>query len=141
MRRREFVALMGASVTWPFAAKAQQAGRTYRLGALYATPRNDAVVPVFFEALRRLGFIESQNLTVDYRDAYAQHIEKLSEWAAELVKARVDVIATVGDLGIRAAHNKDHSDPCHYGRYGWGRTSELDGSAKWKYYWRQYSRD
>ena len=111
MRRREFIALMGASVTWPFTALAQQAGRTYRLGALYATPRNDAVVPVFFEALRRLGFIESQNLTVDYRDAYAQHIEKLSEWAAELVKARVDVIATVGDLGIRAAQDATKTIP------------------------------
>jgi hypothetical protein len=40
--------------------------------------------------MRRLGFIEGQNLTVDYR-AYAQHIDKLSEWAAELSKARVDV--------------------------------------------------
>jgi putative ABC transport system substrate-binding protein len=69
------------------------------------------VVPVFFEALRRLGFIESQNLTVDYRDAYAQHIEKLSEWATELVKARVDVIATVGDLGIRAAQDATKTIP------------------------------
>jgi hypothetical protein len=42
------------------------------------------------------------NITVDYR-AYAQHIDKLSEWAAELSKARVDVITTVGDLAIRAA--------------------------------------
>ena len=32
MRRREFIALMGASVTWPFTALAQEAGRTYRLG-------------------------------------------------------------------------------------------------------------
>jgi hypothetical protein len=32
MRRREFIALMGASATWPFTALAQQAGRTYRLG-------------------------------------------------------------------------------------------------------------
>jgi hypothetical protein len=65
-------------------------------------PRSDAVVPVFLEAMRRLGFIEGQNLTFDYR-AYAQHIDKLSEWAAELSKARVDVITTVGDLAIRAA--------------------------------------
>jgi hypothetical protein len=36
MRRREFIALMGASVTWPFAAVAQEPGRTYRLGFLSA---------------------------------------------------------------------------------------------------------
>ena len=63
MKRREFIALMGASVAWPFAALAQQAGRTYRLGCLWSvraamTPRYKA----FFDELRRLGFIEGQNL-------------------------------------------------------------------------------
>jgi hypothetical protein len=101
MRRREFIALFGASVTWPFATLAQQLGAALSSGLLRG-PRSDAVVPVFFEAMRRLAFIEGQNLTFDYR-AYAQHIDKLSEWAAELSKARVDVITTVGDLAIRAA--------------------------------------
>ena len=50
MRRREFVALMGASVTWPFAALAQQAGRTYRLGCLLSTPRSEYAA--LFDELR-----------------------------------------------------------------------------------------
>jgi putative ABC transport system substrate-binding protein len=64
MRRREFIALAGAGVAWPFAALAQQPGRTYRLGVLYAAPRDDVVVTAFFEGVRRQGFIEGQNLTV-----------------------------------------------------------------------------
>jgi hypothetical protein len=61
MRRREFIALMGASVTWPFAAMAQQPGRTYRLGALLSTPRDTPIAKAFFGELRRLGFTEEQN--------------------------------------------------------------------------------
>ena len=50
------------------------------------------------------------NITVDYR-AYAQHIDKLSEWAAELSRARVDVRTTVGDLAIRAAQEATKTIP------------------------------
>jgi hypothetical protein len=38
MRRREFIALTGASVVWPFAALAQEPGRTYRVGGLSSSP-------------------------------------------------------------------------------------------------------
>ena len=64
MRRREFIALMGASVALPFAALAQEPGRTYRLGVLFAGPRRGDVVTAFFEGVRRQGFIEGQNLAV-----------------------------------------------------------------------------
>jgi putative ABC transport system substrate-binding protein len=67
MRRREFVALMGASVAWPFAAVAQQAGRTYRLGCLFAG-RFPELWNAFVEPARRHGFVEGQNLTVDFRN-------------------------------------------------------------------------
>jgi putative ABC transport system substrate-binding protein len=53
-------------------------------------------VPVnvaFLEELRRRGFIEGKNLTVEWR-AFAEHVDLMSEYAAELVKARVDVIVT-----------------------------------------------
>ena len=74
MRRREFIALMGASVAWPFAALAQEPGRTYRLGYLIAlSARCDLCNMAFFDELRRRGFIEGQNLTVEYR-AYGQHV-------------------------------------------------------------------
>ena len=66
MRRREFIALMGASVALPFAATAQEAGRTYRLGIVTINPSNDAVFNALFDGLRRLGFIEGKNLTVEY---------------------------------------------------------------------------
>ena len=70
MRRREFIALMGA---WP-AAEAQEAGRTYRLGMLQAIPRDTPPENTVFDELRSHGFIEGQNLTVDYRD-YGAHFD------------------------------------------------------------------
>ena len=83
MRRREFAACMGASVAWPFAAMAQEPGRTYRLGCLVASPRDAPRYVAIFDELRRRGFIEGQNLTVGYR-AYAQHVELIPQYAAEL---------------------------------------------------------
>ena len=110
MRRREFIALIGASVAWPFAAMAQQAGRTYRLGCLLPRPRDTPVNVAFFDELRRRGFIEGQNLTVEYR-AYGQHVDLIPQYAAELVKARVDVIAAAGDEAVRAVQQATKTIP------------------------------
>jgi putative tryptophan/tyrosine transport system substrate-binding protein len=109
MRRREFIALMGASVTWPFAAMAQQqAGRTYRLGCLLVSPPNEYVA--FFDGLRRRGFIEAQNLTLEYR-AYGEHVDLIPQYAAELVKARVDIIVANGDETVRAIQQATKTIP------------------------------
>ena len=65
MRRRELITLMGASVAWPFAAMAQEPGRTYRVGGLSNGPRTqNPVFAAMFDELRRAGFIEGQNLIV-----------------------------------------------------------------------------
>jgi putative ABC transport system substrate-binding protein len=110
MRRREFIALVGASVAWPFAAMAQEPGRTYRLGCLLSSPRDTPVYRAFFDELRRRGFIEGQNLTVEYR-AYGQHVDLIPQYAAELVKARVDVIAVSGDETVRAVQQATKTIP------------------------------
>jgi putative ABC transport system substrate-binding protein len=66
---------------------------------------------LFFDELRRRGFIEGQNLTVEYR-AYGLHLDLISQYAAELVKARVDVITTAGtDDTIRAAQQATTTIP------------------------------
>jgi putative tryptophan/tyrosine transport system substrate-binding protein len=110
MWRREFIALAGASVAWPFAAGAQQAGRTYRLGRLLSTPRGSPANIAWFEKLRRHGFIEGQNLTIEYR-AYAQHVDLIPQYAAELVNARADVIATAGEEAVRAVQQATKTIP------------------------------
>jgi putative ABC transport system substrate-binding protein len=110
MRRREFIALMGASVARPFAAMAQEPGRTYRLGCLFARPRDNPPYTTFFDELRRCGFIEDQNLTVEYR-VYAQHVDLIAQYAAELVKARFDVIATAGEEAVRAVQHATKTIP------------------------------
>jgi putative ABC transport system substrate-binding protein len=102
MRRREFIALMGASVTWPFAALAQQPGRTYRLGGVSISPRSAPYFMAMFDELRRQGFIAGQNLTIEWRVCGAE-TDLVPQFVAELVKAQVDVIYIAGDAGIRAA--------------------------------------
>ena len=64
----------------------------------------------FLEEIGRQGFIEGKNLEVDYRD-FAFHSDRLLEYATELAKARVDVIDTVGDAGIRAAQDATKTIP------------------------------
>jgi putative tryptophan/tyrosine transport system substrate-binding protein len=103
IRRREFITLLsGAATTWPFAARAQEPRRIYRIGSLHLAPRDAPQQAALLEELRRLGFIEGQNVAVDWH-GYGLHIEQLEEHAAELVKAQVDVIVTGGDAGVRAA--------------------------------------
>jgi putative tryptophan/tyrosine transport system substrate-binding protein len=115
MRRREFIALLGARVARPFAAMAQEPGRTYRLGWLSPFTRDVPfnVVPfnvAYFDELRRRGFIEGQNLTIDFR-AFTTHLDLISQYAAELVTARPDVIYAGGGVATRAVQQATKSIP------------------------------
>jgi putative ABC transport system substrate-binding protein len=110
MRRRKFIRLLGASATLPFAAVAQQAGQTYRLGVLLPHPRDAPINVAFLDEFRRRGFVEGRNLTVEWR-AYGLHFDLISQYAAELVGARVDVITTGGEEAIRAAQQATKTIP------------------------------
>jgi len=103
MKRRDFITLLGgATAAWPLAARAQEPGRIYRLGAVVTSPREAPHHVGFFAELRRLGFIEGRNLAVDER-GYALRVEQIDEHAAELAKSDVDVITVGGDAAVRAA--------------------------------------
>jgi putative tryptophan/tyrosine transport system substrate-binding protein len=111
MRRREFIILVGgAAAVWPLAAHAQEPNRIYRLGNLHVFPRQAPWYVALFDELRRLGFIDGQNLSVD-EHGYGLRVDQLVEHASELVKAQVDVIIAGGDTAIRAAQHATATIP------------------------------
>src|SRR5262249_25924252 len=101
LKRREFIALLGGAAAWPLAARGQEPGRIYRLGAVHSSPRDAPHHIAFFDELRRLGFIEGQNLVGD-QAGYSLTAEQFEQHAVELMKARVDVIMSGGDAAVRA---------------------------------------
>ena len=100
MRRREFIVLAGgAGLAHSSRARAQQrSAKLARIGII--DPK--AIWDAFREELRNLGYVEGQNITLDYRYAEGQP-ERLAIAAAELVRVPVDVIATYGTPATRAA--------------------------------------
>ena len=103
MKRRELITLLGgATVAWPLAVTAQESGRTYRLGGLTFSPRDAPHYAALFDELQRLGFIEGQNLTIDWR-GYGRPDEQFSAIAVDLIKTGVDVVFCAGDVAVRAA--------------------------------------
>jgi putative tryptophan/tyrosine transport system substrate-binding protein len=110
MRRRELFALLGAGLTWSSAAWAQEPGRSYRLGVVASSPRNIPAYVAMFDELRRLGFIEGQNLTIDFR-SYGPRVDLIPEFVAELVQAHVDVIQVNGEAATRAAQQATTTIP------------------------------
>src|ERR1700736_514622 len=97
MRRREFITLFGgAAVAWPLAARAQQpalpVGAFIRFGSADGSAR---FVAAFRKGLNETGYVEGQNVTVEYDWLEGQY-DRLSTLMADLVRRRVAVIATPG---------------------------------------------
>jgi putative ABC transport system substrate-binding protein len=111
MRRREFICIAGSAIAaWPIAARGQEPGRTYRVGSLYQAPWEAPHHVAFREELRRYGFVEGRNLSID-RDGHGMRPEQFAEHATDLVKSKVDVIQCGGDAAIRAAQQATGTIP------------------------------
>ena len=103
--RRAFIGtLTGGLLAAPLAAGAQPATKMARVGLLSVAsrfaPDSQRYVDVFRQALRELGWVEWQNIDIEWRSAEG-HLERLPDLAAELVKLRVDVIVTSSGQAIQ----------------------------------------
>ena len=98
MGRREFVALVGGAAAWP--CRRARSSSPNGCGAWHHRRRAD--VERFSEGLRDHGYLEGQNIALDYKLADGVP-ERLAEAAAEFIRRPVDVIATYGTPPTRAA--------------------------------------
>jgi putative ABC transport system substrate-binding protein len=101
MRRRKFITLLSGAAVWSTVGRTQS--KPAVVGWLNVRPRNRAAPSEgFVEGLRDAGFIEGQNLVIEYRSADDQ-FDRLPGLAAELVERNVSVIAAFGSVALAAA--------------------------------------
>ncbi len=113
MDRRTFIGrIAGGFLAAPLAARAQQAGKVYRIGILEAIPaaQNAANLDALRKGLRDLGYVEGRTLIIEYRSADGR-AERFPDLASELVRLKVDLIVTRGTPAARAAKNATETIP------------------------------
>src|SRR5215475_9761086 len=111
MRRREFIALFGGAAAWPLAARAQQS-KTPRLCFLTFDPGTLETTRFkpFFQALRDLGYVDGQTITIDYLSASGQG-DRFPDLAADCVRSKADVIVVTTTPAAKAAKSATSSIP------------------------------
>src|SRR6266566_2130560 len=114
MDRRTFIGtLTGAVLAAPLMGEAQQVGKVPRIGFLSVTSPSDRppLLDAFRQRLRELGWVEGQNIVIDYR--YAEdRVDRLLDLAAELVRLKVDlIVASAGTQVVTAAKNATETIP------------------------------
>src|SRR5438874_11744704 len=94
----------------PLAVEAQPPTHVHRIGVLLGTTPGEPFVEAFLEGMRALGYVEGQNLVMEYRAAEGQY-ERFPALAAELVRLQVDVIVTQGTPAALAAKDATTTIP------------------------------
>ena len=102
MRRRAFVAALGAAAAFPVVARAQQPAKMKRIGLLRAAPQPEHELTAFLRALTERGYVQGRDFVLVSQVGDARP-ERLPELAAALVNQGVDIIVTEGGIAVRAA--------------------------------------
>jgi putative ABC transport system substrate-binding protein len=114
VRRRSFIAVLGGAAAWPLLGHAQQSERVRRVGVLNAFPENDPVnrasVTAFAGALEHLGWIEGENIRIDYRFA-AGDPTLFKTYAAELVALSPDAVLASNTPAVAALRQHTRTIP------------------------------
>jgi putative ABC transport system substrate-binding protein len=105
VKRRTFIAGLGAAAAWPLAARAQQSGRTRRVGVLEGIVGNDAQAQprraAFQQGLEQFGWIEGRNVSFDYRYA-AGVVDQYQAFGKELMALQPDVVLATTTPAVSA---------------------------------------
>jgi putative tryptophan/tyrosine transport system substrate-binding protein len=111
LKRRQFITLLGGAAAWPLVARAQQPPKVPRLGVLLlSTPQADPQMAGVHRALRDLGYLDGNNLVIEYRYAEGRP-ERLYDLARDLVRAKPDVLFALGGDVTPAAINATQTIP------------------------------
>jgi putative tryptophan/tyrosine transport system substrate-binding protein len=108
VRRRDFIGLLGGAAAWPVDALAQQAGKVWRMG--FIAHGHEPFYDALFEGLREYGYDDGRNLIVERRYARGQ-AERFKEFAAEMVRLKVDIIIVVTTPAALAVMNATKTIP------------------------------
>jgi putative tryptophan/tyrosine transport system substrate-binding protein len=113
MQRRKFLMIAGGAVAWPLASYAQRRAMPVVGYLHFAEPTYVPTANEFLQGLKEAGFVEGQNVAVEYRWAEGRY-DRLPAMASDLVGLKVDLIAAFGPPPGKSGEKCNLDDPYHF---------------------------